>query len=136
MTESILPKVEPSANGQHVPPKAPDPLVPSACGCRKTSRPTLGVKRAVLTVPVCKPGRSGLFASTPTSRTAWKRSSWSSDAIARSTSSIRRSGDLLGMAGSARGQSSPRSPGRGRRFLWPIRLPDPDGRRRMESSRG
>ncbi len=57
MTESILPKVEPSANGQQVPPEAPDPFAPERMRLSQDFASTLGVKKALLTVPVRKPSR-------------------------------------------------------------------------------
>jgi hypothetical protein len=57
MSDTILEKSSPSANGQQAPEPAPNPFDPARLRLPQDFGATLGVKKALLTIPVRKPSR-------------------------------------------------------------------------------
>lgn len=55
--QEILPQVNPSVNGQQTPEPAPNPFDPARLRLSQDFGATLGVKKALLTIPVRKPSK-------------------------------------------------------------------------------
>ena len=113
-------------------PDAPDPFDPAALRLSDAGMAGLGVKKALLTVPVRKPDKIWFVRAHPDSGLPAPDGRHRAEGGPRRRNLPRRPAPLAGPGGriarSARGPCSPPSTARASLFLWPVRLPGPDGR--------
>lgn len=130
MTESIVEKAAPSENGQQTPEPAPNPFDPARLRLPQDFGTTLGVKKALLTIPCRKPSKEWFLQVHPdesyrvqTAVLELKEEReiylvdpelWPELATSESTFGPRAIFTAINRQGVV--------------FLWPIRLPGPDGK--------